>query len=76
MIALYQSQLCFLRAIQGWTPRPLQLTFILVAFLDYAQTAIRGELFFKPLLHSLYAALHHSGMELLRISGVSGFIGL
>ena len=34
--------------VQNWSPRPLLLTFILVALLDYAQTAVRGELFSSP----------------------------
>jgi len=31
--------------IGGWEPRPLLMTFIVVALLDYAQTAVRGQLF-------------------------------
>ena len=34
--------------IQDWQPRPLLIMFIIVALLDYAQTAVRGELFSSP----------------------------
>jgi hypothetical protein len=34
--------------IKDWQPRPMLLTFIALALLDYAQTAVRGELFSSP----------------------------
>jgi hypothetical protein len=34
--------------ITDWQPRPLLIMFIIVALLDYAQTAVRGELFSSP----------------------------
>ena len=53
--------------IENWSPRPLLITFILVAILDYAQTAVRGELFSSP--YYIPFTLHY-----IVLAGIAAFL--